>query len=187
MIVQSDPRGRENGPRFVLMLSEHLELSGQLAEALGNDEFDPAEEPREEFYFVARRHDEGWQGTDDNPPLDPATGLPYNLAETPITREYTAFLLPFVPLACLCGAPFLLCRPVFEAMNRGRPGLVMATLRFAILTAPVAWLGMWVADNMSKPPLYGLAAGLLVVSAVTSAAFYLWLRGALIAQERSAT
>ncbi len=106
------------------------------------------------------------------------------LAEAPITREYTAFLLPFVPLACLCSTPFLLCRPVFEAMNRGRPGLVVATLRFGILTMPVAWLGMWVAGQMSKPPLYGLAIGLLFVSGITSVVFYLWLQGALIAQER---
>ena len=84
MIVQSAPEGQEDGPRFVLTLQEHLELVGQLAETFGNDEFDRAEEPREEFYFMARNHDKGWQETDETPPLDPKTGLPYNLAETPI-------------------------------------------------------------------------------------------------------
>ncbi len=106
------------------------------------------------------------------------------LAETPITRDYTEFTLLFAPLSCLFLAPFLLCRPGFEAMNRGRPGLVVATLRFAVLTVPAAWLGMWVAERMGQPALYGLVVGLLVVSAVTSGAFYLWLRSALMACER---
>ena len=38
--------------------------------------------------------------------------------------------LRLVPLSCLIGVPFLLCRPVFEGMNRGKPGLVMAALRY---------------------------------------------------------
>ncbi len=84
MIVQSAPEGQEDGPRFVITLQEHLELVGQLAEAFGNDAFDPAEEPREEFYFIARNHDKGWVETDENPPLDAKTGLPYDLTETPI-------------------------------------------------------------------------------------------------------
>ncbi len=106
------------------------------------------------------------------------------LSETPITRDYTELTLRFAPLACLFLAPFLLCRPVFEAMNRGRPGLVVATLRFAVFTVPAAWLGMWLAERMGYPALYGLVVGLLVISAVTSGAFYLWLRSALLALER---
>ena len=31
-----------------------------------------------------RWHDRGWRNLDDNPPLDPKTGLPYNLGETPL-------------------------------------------------------------------------------------------------------
>jgi Na+-driven multidrug efflux pump len=108
------------------------------------------------------------------------------LAETPVTRDYTATLLLFVPLACLFSVPFLLCRPVFEAMNRGRPGLMMAVLRFVLLTAPAAWLGMRIAEGMGRPGIHGLVVGLLVVSASTAALFHLWLRGALSAQERSA-
>jgi Na+-driven multidrug efflux pump len=109
------------------------------------------------------------------------------LAESPITRDYTALTLLFVPLSCLFMAPFLLCRPVFEAMNRGRPGLVVATLRFVVLTVPVAWLSMWLAERMGYPALYGLVVGLLLVSAVTSGAFYLWVRSALVALERGAS
>ncbi len=84
MIVQSVPEGPANGPHFVMTLQEHLALVGQFAEAYGNDAFEPASEPRDKFYFAARWHDKGWQKTDDNPPLNPRTGLPYNLVESPI-------------------------------------------------------------------------------------------------------
>ena len=76
MIVQSGPEGQTR--HFVIKLEEHLELVGQLAENFGNDEFQ-APEPREEFLYVCRWHDRGWRNLDDNPPLDPKTGLPYNL------------------------------------------------------------------------------------------------------------
>jgi Na+-driven multidrug efflux pump len=107
------------------------------------------------------------------------------LAETPVTRDYTALSLLFVPLSCLFMVPFLLCRPVFEAMNRGRPGLVVATLRFVVLTVPAAWLGMRLAEGMGYSPLYGLVVGLLVVSALTSGVFYLWVNSALAALVRA--
>jgi Na+-driven multidrug efflux pump len=103
------------------------------------------------------------------------------LAETPVTRDYTAISLLFVPLSCLFMAPFLLCRPVFEAMDRGTPGLVVAVLRFVVLTGPVAWLGMRAAEAMGYPGLYGMVVGLLLVSAVTSGVFYLWVRAVLTA------
>ena len=83
MIIQSAPEGQESGKRFVMKLAEHLELAGQFAENFGNDTF-AQPEPREEFLYVCRWHDKGWQDLDDNPPLDPDTGLPYNLVETPL-------------------------------------------------------------------------------------------------------
>ncbi|MEE8172324.1 MAG: DUF3891 family protein [Alphaproteobacteria bacterium] len=83
MIIQSTPEGQESGKRFVMKLAEHLELAGQFAENFGNDTF-AQPEPREEFLYVCRWHDKGWQDLDDNPPLDPDTGLPYNLVETPL-------------------------------------------------------------------------------------------------------
>ena len=83
MIVQSLANGQEDGPRFVVKLAEHLELAGQFGENFGNSEF-AAPEPRDEFLYVVRWHDKGWQDLDDNPPLDPKTGLPYNLVATPL-------------------------------------------------------------------------------------------------------
>ena len=83
MIIQSAPEGEASGKRFVMKLAEHLELVGQFAENLGNRKF-AAPEPREEFLYACRWHDKGWQDLDDNPPLNPDTGLPYNLVETPL-------------------------------------------------------------------------------------------------------
>ena len=81
MIVQSAPEGQDE--RFVIKLEEHLELVGQFAESFGNAEFE-SPEPREVFLEVCHSHDRGWRDLDDNPPLDPGTGLPYNLGDTPL-------------------------------------------------------------------------------------------------------
>jgi Na+-driven multidrug efflux pump len=101
------------------------------------------------------------------------------LAEAEITRTYTEWALRLIPLACLVGAPFLLCRPVFEAMNRGTPGLAIAIFRYVCLTVPFAWSGMRIAASLGQPSLYGLLAGLLAAAAIASAVFALWLRAAL--------
>jgi len=101
------------------------------------------------------------------------------LAESPITVEYTTFVLRTVPFACLLGAPFLLLRPIFEGMQRGTPGLVMAGLRYIVLTPLAAWLGILVAESQGHPGLYGLAIGLLVAAAASSFVFSVWLHRSL--------
>ena len=83
MIIQSAPEGQESGPRYVMKLAEHLELVEQFALNFGNDSF-ARPEPREEFLYACRWHDKGWHDLDDNPPLNPESGLPYNLVETPL-------------------------------------------------------------------------------------------------------
>lgn len=79
VIVQSAPEG---APHFVLKMAEHTAFAVQLAEAFGNAEFEPVA-PREEMLFVIANHDRGWAPFDDAPGLDPRTGLPWNLIETP--------------------------------------------------------------------------------------------------------
>lgn len=101
------------------------------------------------------------------------------LTESELTARYTAFGLRLVPLACLIGAPFLFVRPVFEGMQRGRPGLVMAVFRYLVLTVPLAWLGARIASAIDMPELYGLLVGLLVSGAIASVVFVAWLRAAL--------
>lgn len=106
------------------------------------------------------------------------------LAETPLSAEYATFALRLVPVATLATAPFLLVRPVFEGMGRGRPGLAMASIRYLVLTLPTAWAGVWLATTMGEPQLYGLIVGLLVVGVISSGAFSLWLYLALYAKEK---
>jgi len=101
--------------------------------------------------------------------------LSHQLTESAITARYTLFALRMVPLTCLAGAPFLLSRPVFEAMNRGRPGLVMAMIRYVVLTGPLAWAGMAVARRMDWGAMYGLIGGLVVAAATASTIFSWWL------------
>jgi Na+-driven multidrug efflux pump len=111
--------------------------------------------------------------------LPAAPWIAASLAESPVTADYTTLLLRLVPLACLLGAPFLLSRPVFEGMQRGRPGLVMATTRYLVLTPVAAWLGVGGARLWGHSELDGLVVALLAVSAVTSVTFWIWLRRAL--------
>jgi Na+-driven multidrug efflux pump len=102
-----------------------------------------------------------------------------SLAESPRTAAYSVFALRTVPAACMLGALFLLCRPVFEAMGRGRPGLVMAVLRYGVLMLPLALLGMERAESLGYSAIDGLVVGLLIASGLSSAIFYGWLRRTL--------
>jgi Na+-driven multidrug efflux pump len=101
------------------------------------------------------------------------------LAESALTARYAAFALRLVPLAVLVGTPFLLCRPIFEGLGRGVPGLAVASLRYLVLTAPLAWLGMRAGALLGEPPLYGLLVGTLAAAAVASAVFLGWMNAAL--------
>ena len=77
MIIQTQAEERKDGARFAITLDEHLQLASQFAENFGNDTF-ARPEPRDYFLYACRWHDKGWKDLDDNPPLDPETGLPYN-------------------------------------------------------------------------------------------------------------
>jgi len=105
------------------------------------------------------------------------------LAESEITAHLTRVALWLVPLAALAAVPFQLCRPAFEGMQRGRPGLVMAIVRYVGLTVPFGFGGMLLAQRFGAPPLFGLLAGLIVASALASAIFLAWMRRALHAKE----
>lgn len=113
-----------------------------------------------------------------------APWLAAQLAESPRTAQDAAFALRTVPLACLLGSMFLLCRPVFEAMGRGRPGLLMATLRYGAFMLPLALGGMNLAENYGNSAVDGLVVGLLIASGVSSVIFYAWTLRTLGAAQR---
>lgn len=105
------------------------------------------------------------------------------LAHSPATRGLAEWALLMVPLACLVTIPFFACRPIFEGLQRGRPGLVMAFVRYAVLTAPLAWLGTRVAAASGWPEMQGVVLGLIAVSAIVSAAYVMWMRALLAKAE----
>ena len=82
MIVQSAAAGAAH---FVLTMAEHTAFAGRLAAAFGNARFE-AVEPREPMLYVIGHHDAGWRELDAAALRDPATGLPYNLVQTPFAR-----------------------------------------------------------------------------------------------------
>ena len=108
------------------------------------------------------------------------------LAESPLTAQLASAALAMCPLACLAMIPFILCRPAFEGLQRGRPGLVMAVLRYAVLTIPCAFGGMRAAHALGKPALYGLLAGLIIASGIASTVFFIWMQRLLSRLESDA-
>ena len=82
MIVQS---AAEGGEHFVITMDQHTALSAQFAVRFGNDQFEQVE-PHALMLHVIEHHDAGWRDLDALALRDPATGLPYNLVETPAER-----------------------------------------------------------------------------------------------------
>ncbi|HVY61727.1 MAG TPA: MATE family efflux transporter, partial [Planctomycetota bacterium] len=108
--------------------------------------------------------------------------LAEHLAESPVTARYAAFALRLAPLACLAGVPFIICRPVFEGLRRGLPGLAMAAVRYLVLTGPAAWLGIRIARSLGAAPIVGLVPALVAVALASSTVFALWTRATLAAE-----
>lgn len=72
MMIQTAPEG---DPRFICLMTEHMDLCRQFAEAFGNDQFEKPE-PYEETVYAIAHHDRGWDQFDANPILDPRSGFP---------------------------------------------------------------------------------------------------------------
>ncbi len=81
MIVQTPLDGRH----FVIAMHQHTAFAGSLAATFGNESFD-AIWPADPMQFVVDHHDHGWAELDAEAPMDPNTGLPYNLTATPLNQ-----------------------------------------------------------------------------------------------------
>ncbi len=79
MIVQTAPDG---DVRFVITMEQHTALAGKFARAFGNDDFE-AVAPLDIVLYIVDHHDAGWTELDAAAAVDPATGLPYHLVDTP--------------------------------------------------------------------------------------------------------
>src|SRR5262245_1577286 len=64
----------------------HARISGQLAAAWGNERFGELT-PRDEVLLAASQHDIGWPAWDDEPELNPESGLPYTFVELPLSTH----------------------------------------------------------------------------------------------------
>jgi hypothetical protein len=64
-------------------------------------------------------------------------------------------------------------------MERGRPGLVMAVLRYIVLTVPLAAAGIALARRVDAAPLYGVVLATLLAAALASWIAQSWLRRAV--------
>lgn len=115
-----------------------------------------------------------------------APPLAHHLSTSPVTIAYLIPALRLVPFAALLAIPFFLCRPVFEGMGRGRPGLTMSLLRYVVLAAPAALGGLWLAPRLQISQVLGLVGGLMAASAISSVVFLLWTRKALIGAAKGA-
>ncbi len=107
------------------------------------------------------------------------------LVDAPAARALAEWALLLVPLACLVSIPFFACRPIFEGLQRGAPGLWMAVLRYVVLTGPVAWLSVRLAQRHGAPSLHGVVLGVIVVTAIVSVVFMAWMHRALRQAESS--
>ena len=76
---------RDDGERGVLCIpqSQHAAVSGQIARAWTAEAF-AKPLPREEVCLAAERHDDGMDRFDDDPELDPETGLPRSFMRMPL-------------------------------------------------------------------------------------------------------
>ncbi len=77
---------QEDDRILVIGQLSHAWLSGQLAQAWGNERF-PAPEPREEISLGAELHDIGWARFDLSPGLSPQSGQPRNFLETAVEEH----------------------------------------------------------------------------------------------------
>jgi len=115
-----------------------------------------------------------------------APPLARHLSGSAVTIAYLVPALRVVPLGALLAAPFFLCRPVFEGMGRGRPGLTMSVLRYVVLAAPAAVAGVWLAPTLHVSQILGLVGGLMAAAGLSSVVFLFWTRKALIDLAKSA-
>jgi Na+-driven multidrug efflux pump len=88
--------------------------------------------------------------------------------ETAIASPTTLSALRLLPLAALSATPFLLLRPVFEATQQPRLGVLVSVARFLLFSFPLVFLGRALAPKLGLQPLTGVIAGLITASALAS-------------------
>jgi hypothetical protein len=78
-----------DGQLLLVRQTDHMAVSGRLAEAWGNHRFGRPE-PYVALIQAAAEHDIGWTEWEAAPKIDPATRRPYNFGDLPV-EEHLAF------------------------------------------------------------------------------------------------
>lgn len=78
-------------------------------------------------------------------------------------------VLLFLPFASLAAMPFLLMRPVFEALQQPGLGINMSICRFVLFSLPLLVAGRYLAEPVGLSPIAGMVCGLILASALASA------------------
>ena len=76
--------------------------------------------------------------------------------------------LALVPVASLAILPFLLLRPVFEAVSRPRIGVRIAAFKTIVVGVPLIFGGYLLAPGFGVDPLIGIVVGTIVAQAIAS-------------------
>lgn len=81
MIVQSNGGNEQH---LVLTMEQHTATAGTLAEHFGGSHNFARLEPADLVLEMVKEHDQGWVEVDASIPMDPSTGLPWSVYETPV-------------------------------------------------------------------------------------------------------
>ena len=79
----------------------------------------------------------------------------------------TQSVVRLLPLAALAAVPFLMLRPVFEALHRPRLGVLISVVRFVALSWPCVLGGRYLAERSGGAPLFGVVGGLITATLLT--------------------
>jgi hypothetical protein len=78
------------GRLLLIRQTDHMALSGRLAEAFGNERF-PRPEPYGPLIMAAAEHDLGWAEWEAAPTIDPGTRRPYNFGDLPVEEHLALY------------------------------------------------------------------------------------------------
>jgi Na+-driven multidrug efflux pump len=113
-----------------------------------------------------------------------ATYLVHEEDTAGVARAVNAlFLLPFAAIATV---PFLVLRPVFEALQRPRLGVLITLAKSLVLSIPILLAGRHLASLWGWDPLLGILLGMAAAAALASGLVVVASRG-LLREQRQET
>lgn len=77
-------------------------------------------------------------------------------------------IVRLLPVGALALVPFLVLRPVFEASNRPRLGVLLSLARYLLLAIPLVSLGAWTGPSLGLEPLLAMVLGLILAGLTAS-------------------